>query len=281
MKSVGHHLLHTTLPVLLSLLIAPAMAADAKGCKDHPLFTRINQYQIRSCDHKKFEQMVIKLDEDPDAAKNLRPEGERSLIAYEFPESAGTAPGMLQVLRNYQNAAKQKGGSVLVEHPRYTALKFKRDNGGTVYAAIEVFNEGRTIELGILEEKAMEQEVTANLLWDALQKDGYIALHINFDTNKAAIKPESQPIIKQIAELMKNQPALKLSIEGHTDNQGSAAANKTLSLDRAKAVATAVAATGIKNERLSALGWGQERPVADNRTEDGRAKNRRVELVKK
>jgi outer membrane protein OmpA-like peptidoglycan-associated protein len=80
---------------------------------------------------------------------------------------------------------------------------------------------------------------------------------------------------------MKANPGLKLSVEGHTDNAGGAEANKALSLARASSVAKAVVAGGIDAARLSATGFGQERPVADNRSEEGRAKNRRVELVRK
>jgi outer membrane protein OmpA-like peptidoglycan-associated protein len=127
----------------------------------------------------------------------------------------------------------------------------------------------------------MEQEITANDMWKALQKDGFMALYINFDTNKSTIKPESASIIEQIVELMKSQTGLKLSIEGHTDSQGTPEKNKILSLDRAKAVIKAVAQGGINESRMSAVGWGQEKPIADNRTEEGRAKNRRVEIVKK
>jgi outer membrane protein OmpA-like peptidoglycan-associated protein len=154
-------------------------------------------------------------------------------------------------------------------------------NGARIYVGIELFNDGRNISLTILEQKAMEQEITANDMWEALQKDGFMTLYINFDTNKATIKPESKGIIDQIVELMKSQSNLKISIEGHTDSQGSPAANKKLSLNRAKAVIKAVSAGGINPSRMSAVGWGQEKPVADNRTEEGRAKNRRVEIVKK
>jgi len=80
--------------------------------------------------------------------------------------------------------------------------------------------------------------------------------------------------------MLSADPALKLSIEGHTDNAGNAGHNKTLSMDRAKSVMQAAVKQGIAAGRLSAQGMGQERPIADNRTEDGRAKNRRVELVK-
>lgn len=256
--------------------------ADAKGCKGHPLFTRLSGFSIYEC-KKNYDQLIVKFDNDPKSAKNLKPEGDLSTTGYIFKKSADAPnpPSDLQIMRNYQNAAKQKGGEVLVDKPGYTALKFKREGGSAVYAAVRTGNGGYRLHVEVLEEKAMTQEVTANLLWETLQKDGFISFQINFDTNKAVIKPESLPLVKQIVDLMKSQPGLKVSIEGHTDSQGVAAANKTLSQDRAKAVAAAVAADGIKADRMSTAGWGQEKPVADNRTEDGRAKNRRVELVKK
>jgi outer membrane protein OmpA-like peptidoglycan-associated protein len=80
---------------------------------------------------------------------------------------------------------------------------------------------------------------------------------------------------------MKSHPDLKLSIEGHTDNVGTPASNKTLSEQRAKAVLDAVVKLDVAANRMTALGWGQDKPIADNRSEDGRAKNRRVEIVKK
>lgn len=269
--------------VLLSLLAAGSAHAetDAKGCKDHPLFNRISGFWIFEC-KKNYNQLDIRIDSNPKSDKNLRPEGDLSTASYIFkktPEQPNP-PSDLQIMRNYQNAAKAKGGEVLVDKPGYTAMKFKRD-AGTVYAVVSTGNGGYRMKVEVLEEKAMEQEVTANLMWDTLKKDGFIALQINFDTNKAVIKPESQPLVRQIVELMRGQPGLKVSIEGHTDSQGTPAANKTLSLDRAKAVVAAVMAQGISADRMGAVGWGQERPVADNRTEEGRAKNRRVELVKK
>ncbi len=106
-------------------------------------------------------------------------------------------------------------------------------------------------------------------------------MYVNFDTNKSEIKPESEPVVAQIVELLKAKPDLKVSIDGHTDNVGSPAANKTLSLERAKAVMQAVVKQGINPSRLAARGFGQEVPIADNRNEEGRARNRRVELAKR
>jgi len=127
----------------------------------------------------------------------------------------------------------------------------------------------------------MAQVVSANELLQELNKNGFVALYINFDTGKAELKHDGVAAVKEIAKLMKSNPTLKLSVEGHTDNVGDAASNKKLSEARAKSVTAAIVAGGIEAARLSAAGFGQDKPVADNRTEEGRAKNRRVELVKK
>ena len=81
--------------------------------------------------------------------------------------------------------------------------------------------------------------------------------------------------------MLKQSPQLKIEIGGHTDNVGQAASNKTLSQARAQTVMKAIVEGGIAANRLTAAGYGQEYPIGDNRTEAGRAKNRRVELVKK
>ena len=135
-------------------------------------------------------------------------------------------------------------------------------------------------KLVVLQEDAAAQVVTARKMLDELDKAGFIALYLNFDTGKWDIRPESAGVVKEITALMQQQPALKISIEGHTDNVGTPAANKTLSENRARAVMQAVVAQGIAADRLRSAGHGQERPIADNRSEDGRANNRRVELVK-
>jgi OmpA-OmpF porin, OOP family len=88
-------------------------------------------------------------------------------------------------------------------------------------------------------------------------------------------------MVDEIYELMNSNPSLKISIEGHTDNVETPESNKTLSDARAKAVLNAIVSKGISKARMTSVGWGQEKPVADNRTEEGRAKNRRVEIVKK
>jgi outer membrane protein OmpA-like peptidoglycan-associated protein len=127
----------------------------------------------------------------------------------------------------------------------------------------------------------MQQVIRANEMAAYLDKDGFVALDIHFATGKSEILPESRPIIDEIVSLLKKRQTLRIGVEGHTDNTGTPVFNKTLSDARAKAVVEAIAAAGISSNRLEPAGYGQERPIADNRTEEGRAKNRRVELVKK
>ena len=133
----------------------------------------------------------------------------------------------------------------------------------------------------ISENEAMKQDVAVNELADKLTKDGFITLYINFDTGKSTIKPDSAQTLDDAAAALKAVPAMKVEVGGHTDNVGTPEANLKLSQERAQAVMAALVQRGIKADRLTAKGYGQTSPVADNRTEEGRGKNRRVELVKK
>jgi outer membrane protein OmpA-like peptidoglycan-associated protein len=118
-------------------------------------------------------------------------------------------------------------------------------------------------------------------LYDRMMTDGKIITYgITFDIGKSTIKPESMGEINRIAKLMTDNPDLKFSVEGHTDNTGSAATNQTLSDARSKAVVDKLVEMGVAKDRLTSAGKGQNAPIADNSTDEGRAKNRRVEFVK-
>jgi outer membrane protein OmpA-like peptidoglycan-associated protein len=121
---------------------------------------------------------------------------------------------------------------------------------------------------------------TAEALKAALDLHGRVTIYINFDFDKAIIKPESKPIINEVIRMMKQSPDLKLSIDGYTDNVGTHEYNIKLSQARAAAVVEALTKAGIAADRLSSAGYGDSNPIADNDKPEGRAKNRRVELVK-
>jgi len=118
-------------------------------------------------------------------------------------------------------------------------------------------------------------------LYDRMMSDGkFITYGITFDVGKSTIKPESMGEINRIVQLMTENPDLKFSVEGHTDSTGNPASNQTLSEQRSKAIVAKLVELGIAQDRLTAVGKGQNSPIADNTTDEGRAKNRRVEFVK-
>ena len=123
--------------------------------------------------------------------------------------------------------------------------------------------------------------IDANAMAREIDQTGRVALYgLYFDTAKATIKPESKPTLEEIAKLMQAQPELRVVVVGHTDNQGKLDYNMDLSQQRARAVIQALTQEhGIAAERLQDWGVGYLSPVASNRSEEGRAKNRRVELV--
>jgi OmpA-OmpF porin, OOP family len=267
--------LFISLTVML-ISISAAMAQDAEGCKDHPFFTRMPNFFIEFCSQS-FDKLEYLISEE---ATNTK-EGELTKISYTFPDDATLkVPSQLQILRNYENAIIKLGGKKIYVGNENLSYSLKKNSNEYIITVIMGNgNIGHT--LSVLQFATMKQEVTANDIMDALNKDGYIALNILFDIGKSTIQSESLPVLTQIFELMNKDATLKISIEGHTDNTGDAASNKKLSNDRAKAVMDAIVAKGIDKTRMAFVGWGQEKPVADNRTEEGRAQNRRVEIVKK
>lgn len=142
---------------------------------------------------------------------------------------------------------------------------------------------GNHVHLLTVEEKALQQVVQAlpaAELSSALRKDGHVALYLNFDTDSQVIRPDSLPAVDEVVKLMQGEPGLKLRVEGHTDATGDADHNRKLSLARAQSVVHAIVGKQIAAERLSAVGKGPDQPLADNGSEAGKAKNRRVELVR-
>jgi OOP family OmpA-OmpF porin len=135
----------------------------------------------------------------------------------------------------------------------------------------------------VLEREGMKQSLgflDASAMKKAIDADGRVALYINFDVDKAILRADAQPVIAEIGKLLSADPALKLSIQGHTDNTGTPAHNQELSTARARSVLGALVGLGIDSSRLQSKGFGQDKPLADNGSEDSRARNRRVELVK-
>ena len=177
---------------------------------------------------------------------------------------------------NTLSAQRERQGQVTYVH--LVAVQWDKPN--VTFKA----KRGAYVALDIVDVGALKQDmvsVSASDMSKAIANTGRIALYgILFDTAKADLKPESKPALEEIAKLLQSDAKLKLRVVGHTDNQGTLDANIALSKRRAEAVNAALASSyGIAANRLSAFGVADLAPVASNTGEEGRAKNRRVELV--
>jgi len=252
---------------------------DKPGSKDHPLFTRMPGFYISLFEETPFARYDFLVENN----KKTTVEGHYYRIDYTAKDK-NNAPAGYQIAQNHVNAVKAIGGQVLHDN-RWAdnadvTLKVAK-NGMETWVNIRV--EKGHYSLRIIEKQAMEQDVTANAesMAQSIKATGRAAIYgIYFDSGKSVVKPESEPALTEIAKLLKADPKLKLYVVGHTDNVGTFEYNLKLSKERADAVVKAlVEKHGIAAARLQPFGAGPAAPVESNQTEEGRAKNRRVELV--
>lgn len=271
--------------VLLTLTTNFSFAQDdAEGCKDHPFFNRMPSFYLSRCEESYNELEIVT---GPEKTETV--EGTVSFYEYYVMDNA-KVPSIFQILKNYENAILAKGGEKIYfkvksagEGPVGATYKMKND-GNQYWVTFNYFNGSESQCDGywmyIVKIEGMKQEIEANAMFDKINAGEALALYINFETGKSAIKSDSQNIVDELYKMLNGNPGLKITVEGHTDNVGNAASNKTLSEKRAESVKAALVSKGISADRIRTAGYGQERPVADNATEDGKAKNRRVEIKK-
>lgn len=300
---------HALVLGLIYLGCGPAQAADAAGSSDHPLIARYPGSQIEEYSQKAFEEFQLPLSKVSNGKyeKTQTVEGKVTAIYYAVPEGRSA----LEVYRNYESALKNAGFQTLFtcaktcgesppsgsfplddafgnysDQTRYLAAKLGRSQGD-VYVALWVYDSTFDIKtfLAVVESTPMETglvTINAEALGNDIARTGHVSVYgIYFDTGKADIKPASDTALKEITKLLQKDPELKLYVVGHTDNQGTLDSNLDLSRRRADAVAQALSGKyGVAGARLKPYGVGPVAPVASNDAEEGRAKNRRVELVK-
>jgi len=277
-------LLQALFVALACLLMAPTLfaQADFPGTKDYPGIERMPKTFTLSYTYKKFDSFDFPVTENR-KEKSQPVEGARYFFHYKIKD--GVAPGSaLETIRNYQNAAKTVGGQTLYEYTaginRRTTIRMRKGP-----SELWIFINAYTMdyEMTIIEKQAMEQQVTmdATAMAGSIANAGSVAIYgIYFDTGKSVVKPESEPAIVEIAKLLTNNPAMKVYIVGHTDMVGDANANQMLSQSRAQSVINElITKHSISDVRMIARGAGPYAPLASNKTEEGRSKNRRVELV--
>jgi OmpA-OmpF porin, OOP family len=295
--------------ILVTSIAAQAQTRDVRGSHDYPGIGRfggsvITGYQVKDFDAARIQAAPFK-DGKPADARRL--EGKVSRIAYR----TGPGPSILEVSHNFETQLAKAGFQTLLacETDQCGGIPFteqidilpipqmwvdgfnyryyaghKSDNGREIYASVLTSknNDQITTQLVVAVVGEIKNKmVDAAAMAKGLGEKGHIALYgIYFDTDKATIKPESAPTLAEMAKLLRGEPALKVFIVGHTDSQGAYEHNMTLSRQRAEAVASALTRSyQIAHGRLYTAGVGYLAPVGSNATEEGRALNRRVELV--
>ncbi|MFH1573936.1 MAG: OmpA family protein, partial [Acidobacteriota bacterium] len=274
--------------------------------KDHPLVTPYPGSNIDRHDFREFDAYSLPLGNMAKIgvfSKVQQLEGKITAIRYINPSGRS----LLEIYRNYEDAFKKAGFQALFtcaddacgpgyggndpynsgwrprESQRHLSARLSRAEGD-VYVSLHI-SRSHTY-LTVLESKPMEAgrvRVDAAVLADDLSRTGHTAVHgIYFDVDQAVVKQESAPSIQEIAKMLQGAPGLAVYIVGHTDNTGDFQHNLKLSEARAGAVLDLlVSKFGIASARLTAAGVGPLSPVGSNDTEEGRAQNRRVELVKR
>ena len=271
------------LAALAGFLFAAVAAGqqDRPGFKDPPLFNRLPHYFLTeggSFEERQFDAFEFRVKKGS-SWEGQRVEGHWTRYMYSF-DGSGAPASPVQIFRNYQNAAAKLGGKVLYDNGEVSTIVVSR-NGVEAWVSIESY--GSTYTLTIVEKQAMQQDIVADAsaLKGGLAQEGHVVVPgIFFDFGKSDIKPESEPALKEIAKMLQANPAMKIWVVGHTDYVGSAETNVTLSNARAASVIRALTTQmGIDPKRLAPHGSGPYAPVASNKTDEGRARNRRVELV--
>lgn len=259
---------------------------DAEGCADHPFLSRMPNYYILECKSSDVDSYKF-YDPAFQGIKQTVVEGRKVYISYLVKQEYSQTPSStLQIIQNYQNALKSIGGSAYSWtqigggelHGRYASQNRE------AWVRIYINRNGGGYTLTLVEKQEMAQDVEANakFLSDGIQTAGHVAVYgIHFDFNKADIKPESEAAMLEIAKILRENASMKLYVVGHTDNAGGLEYNLKLSQQRADAVVRELSGKyGVAADRLKAAGMGPLAPVASNDTEEGRTRNRRVELVK-
>ena len=303
------------LTIAVCLTGAAALAKDIPGGKDHPLLKRFEGSEIVRYKTENYDTLDFY---DKDKTK-VTQEGQMVRVLFRIPAGKTTALEVFRNYENELKEKGWKlvlsGPSTFdfyitdlvgqhkfdakfvweqIRNPYYI-YAVKHDPAGDVHLDVivsEIGQDGETfktddvaVSVDSIQVKAVANKMvdgTADELANKIATEGRVNLYgIYFDFDKTDIKPESKPTLDEVGKLLNNDATLKLEVVGHTDNQGTADYNNNLSMRRAQAVVTElITAYHVAPDRLQASGKGFSEPVAPNDTDAGRAKNRRVELVK-
>jgi len=252
------------------------LAPDQPGCTDSKFFPKLLACRIDNCEKKDSDHRDIPVGEDEKGdAISAAMDGNSRSVMYEC--WTGTTPA--SIVDKAEIALKAAGFDVPYRFTdaEATLTAHKDDLWITVDAASRFYTLTEIDAVG----PDFESATDADSIAEMLEHYGHVPLNgVGFIAGRPDLMPTSVTILSEVLSLLRDHPGWRLRIEGHTDNVGSKTGNLNLSFFRATSVVNWFVANGIKRTRLEPKGLGDTHPVADNATEAGRNRNRRIELVK-
>jgi len=276
--------------LVIAVVLVACVVVWAAEVKEHPLIRPYPDSVLAQnmSKYRKFDQHEFYVMNENTKKREKKPvRGEYWRLLYEVRKPDGsrvTDISKLEFLENYRMAAEEKGGQVIYEDSTMITFTLPREDGGITYCQVSGNAGLGQQDLVIVDEKPFKKSLVFGPaeMKEALDKEGRVRLYgILFDLDKATLKAESTRQLQHVITLLLQNPDLVLEVQGHTDNQGEDDYNLELSQRRAETVTTYLTLFGVAPQRLTSKGYGETSPVDTNDTEEGRAKNRRVELVEK
>lgn len=260
--------------LVLSLLLLSAcpllLSQGVEDAKDHSLFPGIDGFTIYDYRVQNFAGYLFCNEEGED----IKVEGMFTFIYYECEDEVD--PG--KIISAIENRVKELGGKFYGDDPHRRWAEIHADNR-VVWA--ELYAEDFYYTLNVIEKGEILSDITAEGFASDLAANGRAVIHLNFDRGECVLKEECGKVVDMIAEALKNDPSVKILIEGFTDDIGRSGDNLLLSENRAAALANALIESGVETDRIETTGSGEENPIASNETVEGRALNNRIEIIKK
>ena len=193
---------------------------DESGCKDHLFFNRMPNFYISGCSENFNEFEIVVGD-----TKKQTIEGNIITNSYSIKDGVEKLPSPFQIMKNYENAVLANGGervylSSKYDNDGFIGVTFKMSKeGNTYWVTLYNFNGGDAASSGyrmsVIKIEGMKQEITANEMFEKVNSGSSLTLYINFDTGKSSIKSESQKIVDELYKMVKENPSLKIIVEGH------------------------------------------------------------------
>jgi outer membrane protein OmpA-like peptidoglycan-associated protein len=279
------NILTTLLSIFLILSSITVLAVQDSEKLEHPVIKPMPGANLieRSSSHESYFTLTLRINEGTTrVSKDVS--GEYWRLRYEMLDSSGEKIKKIsggEIVENYISAALEKGGKEHSKGSNYLVFSVPRKDGGTTWVKLITALADYTLE--IIDEKPLVPVLSfgAEELKKALDEEGRIAVYgINFAVDSDRLQLGAEKVLAEFVRLMTLYPDLKIEIQGHTDNTGAAQHNLDLSGKRAETVQKFIVLYGIEPSRLVSKGYGMTMPIESNDTEEGRAKNRRVELVK-